>query len=516
MHFASFRFPPFLLKPEQIRQPVPQAEEIRYPDAQQGVTGGERRLAIVVPANNPGPDICKLVAGAIALGYPSPILINWGKNFSDVDGGEAGAGAWAPHFGKVTGTLEYLDRVTGPDVNTRDRLDDEDLVLILDAYDIWFQLPPSVLLHRYHESNKQANARLARQWGGSEDIPMQQTIIISAQKRCYPTLKSGSNLHCDALPESSLRPDIYGPRTDTTASDHRYVRPRYINSGSFMGPLGDMKRYFRRVKQRMERQLGEGVQLPGDQGVFGEILGEQEVWRQWRRDHHGSAIMPINETENEAAALVQRDFEYHLGLDYTQGLFLPTVYSDKDGDFVSLNNLSAIEGRSSQLGISPPRLQGVPNDVLAHADKPLTDVVLPGDDEPTWGDVPLYADFFTAAVPVMVHHNAWKHGLKGRRTSWWDRTWYFPHLRQLLELHINKAPPKLAPLARVPARDGHLTYFAPRSDAEKRTPRVFRAEGVKVGLEEVGFEEVCRYPEETEETEKHWYDEVFRDGKGSI
>ena len=451
---------------------------------------------------------------ATALGYPIPVLVNWGKDFLNT-----GGGVWGPYLGKITGTLQYLDLITRPDTNKEDRLDEDDLVLIVDAYDVWFQLPPETLLRRYHQSIKQANDRLSKMWPGSaEEIPMKQTIVVSSQKRCYPTIKSsGTDLHCDKLPESDLREDLYGVETDVEGNYYHDIRPRFLNSGSFMGPIGDMKRYFRRVKERMDRQIANDFPFDGDQGVFGEIFGEQEVWRTWRREQESRSLLngSSHDTSNhDGVALLQRDFEFHIGLDYSQNLFLPTVYGEKDGDFVSLNNQSMIEAYSSSLGISPVRLDTLPED-LVETQNPLVDILPRQFNNTTgWGDLPLYADFFTTAIPAVLHHNAWKNGIKERRTWWWDRTWYFPYLRTMLELQLEAS--NLNPLARIPARNGELVYFSPSSDRHKRRPRVFDAVKIQEGLEEIAFDTLCRYPEETEDSHKHWYDELFRDEKGPI
>ncbi|KPM38560.1 hypothetical protein AK830_g7971 [Neonectria ditissima] len=481
--------------------------ETTFSDNLHDVAAGQRRFVIVIPADSPNPDLCKLIASAIALGYPSPVVVNWAQPTLKSEGG-----FWGPYLGKISGTLDYLDRVTLPDASKGDGLDDEDIVLVVDAYDVWFQLPPDVLLQRYHDTNKRANARLAQQWGTPDGIPMKQTIVVSAQKRCFPTPKGGSNLHCDALPASDLPPGVYGAKTDTNAKNYHTVRPRYVNSGSFMGPAGDMKRYFRRVKERMEKGLSQDLAFPGDQGIFAEIFGEQEVWRQWRREDHKSAFGGL--PDSEGAAFMQRDYEFHVGLDYTQNLFLPTVYEEDDGVFVALDNKTVVERHSAKLGISPARLLGVPKDMVGSYN-PLEELFSsePGAGAgPGWGEMPVYADFYTTAVPVVLHHNAWKHGLKERRVWWWDQTWFFPHLRPLLELHMR--PGKLRPLARLPARSGYLEYYAPRSDAEKRKPRAFSRDTYKQGFAEIELGAVCKYEKETDESEKHWYDEVFRDDKG--
>lgn len=473
----------------------------------QDIESGERRFVIVIPANNPGPDLCKLLTSAIALGYPTPIIVNWEKVFDKSVGGK-----WSPFLGKITGTLDYMERVTHPNAKPSIKLHNDDLVLILDAYDVWFQLPPDVLLRRYHESIRRGNERLRQEWDGEDEMPMKQTIMVSAQKRCYPTIKEGIDMHCEAIPQSDLSPDLYGPKTDTAGHYNHNYRPRYLNSGSFLGPLGDMKQYFRRVKERMDRQVAEDRPFEGDQGVFGELFGEQEVWRTWRREH--KAFSASNFSSSPGEALSQKEFELHIGLDYAQTLFLPTVYEENDGDFVSLNNQSMVDSYSSKQGVSPSRILGIPKD-LRESQNPLANA-LPKQfpDNTGWEEMPLYADFFTTAVPVILHHNAWKHGVKSRRSKWWDRTWYFPYLRELMESHLE--PQEVKPLAKIPARGGHLTYLPPKFDNTKKEPRIFDLDRFENGLGQAEFDTVCRYDNEDDESEKRWYDEVFRDGKGSI
>ncbi len=466
----------------------------------------DRRFVIVVPVDGPGPDLCKVLTSAIAIGYPSPIIVNWGKDF------HKGGGFGSSHLGKITGALEYLDGVTGESGHEDDKLSENDLVLVVDAYDIWFQLPPQLLIQRFHDNNRKANERLTKQWNGVE-MPMKQTIIVSTQKKCFPLPDAGSNLHCDALPESPLRPDLYGPSTDMDPSknpnEFHDMRPKFINSGSIMGPVGDMRNFLRRAKHKMDSGIANDVHLFSDQGIFGEVLGEQEVWRNWRRALHKSRE-PLT---GEGMAIIQQNMEYHVGLDYFQNLFIPTVMEDHDGQFIRLGNHTIIAKHSSDLGISPVRLEGAPHD-LAGAYNPLSDLV--GDmASVSWEEMPLYADFYTTAVPVIVHHNAHKDGRKERRTQWWDRTWYFPHLRDLLVMQISHS--QLRPLAKLAADNGgDVVYWAPNSFTTKRKPRKFsRSRGQEnKPIEEIEFQDVCKY--ENEQENQHWYDEVFRDEKGPI
>ena len=457
----------------------------------------DRRLVVIVPVNQPSPDLCKFMVSAIALGYPPPIIVNWGRDPHEMSKWEGG-----PNLSKISGIMRYLDAALHEDAHPDEWLHEDDVVVIADGFDVWFQLPPEVLIKRYHEINARANARLREQWTHEEPMSMHQSVIVSAQKRCWPSIEEGSNLHCDELPESPLREDLYGPDTDKVLDPKSFnnFRPRYINGGVYIGAAGALRRMFRRAYDKVDSETSRGVHLFSEQGISGEVLGEQETWRNWRRQ--------VQLAGTDAVELMERDFEYHIGLDYAQELSYPTCHSEKDGWIVPLNRQDLVDTHSSERGISPARVTGVPEDVRA-ASNPLQGLV----EAPDWGNMPLYVDFFTETVPALLHHNAWKDGLKQRRIWWWDQTWFFPHLRELLARHLT--PASLEPLAMVNLDGLDVTYWASHSNNLKRKPRLLIDKAFEP-LNEIEWDAVCRDPEENVSWEKHWWDEVFRDGKGPL
>lgn len=110
----------------------------------------------------------------------------------------------------------------------------------------------------------------------AEDIS--QKVIFSSQKRCWP--KEADSPSCYAVPESSLRPDVYGPDTDNDVDDEKnpYLRyrQRFLNLGMAMGPVGALRAIFQRA---LEKTKEKGVGFGSDQGIFAEIFGEQEFQR---------------------------------------------------------------------------------------------------------------------------------------------------------------------------------------------------------------------------------------------
>lgn len=308
----------------------------------------------MLPANGPSANLCKVVASAVALGYPSPVIVNWRQG--DVEAHDQ----VRSHLSKITGVRDLLSWATSKNVTDSDILADDDLVLMLDAYDVWLQLPPSVLIERYLATNERANERIA--WGhghyNSRLAPL-QTILASSQKRCYAPRNKLSDLHCDAMPDGELPKDTFGFFTDSMFSTYQNRRPRYLNSGSFMGPARDMLRYFQRVEDRMEQHLAKSPspdELSGDQGIFAEILGEQEVWRRKAATQDLSLASPEQQS-------VAHEFEYHVGLDYTQELFYPTCYSEHIGSFVRLHDSESVLKESTRAGVATSRVKGLPSDI---------------------------------------------------------------------------------------------------------------------------------------------------------
>lgn len=102
------------------------------------ISPGLRRLAIVLPADHSSHELCKVISSIIALGYPAPVIVNWNAT-PTVEDGNIGAS----QLQKITSTLNFLDWATGGRASSEFALDDGDLVMMLDAYDVWMQLPPS-------------------------------------------------------------------------------------------------------------------------------------------------------------------------------------------------------------------------------------------------------------------------------------------------------------------------------------------------------------------------------------
>ncbi len=403
-------------------------------------------LRLVVPASQSDVNLCKTLLSAAALNYPTPILINWQKTYDDPNLTAGGS-----HIAKIGGVLDYLKSLS-PQM-------DEGLVVLIDGYDVWFQLRPSVLIERYYDINKRANARIRRQMGKAMDIEgISQNVIFSSQKRCWP--KDEDHSACFAVPESSLPKDAYGPQTDQDVGDEKnpYVkyRPRYLNSGSAVGPVAALRAIFERAHEKAQNDSNIG----SDQGIFAEIFGEQEFQREFIRLLHRTWWGKLQDWSNgmlgryysfvdpaTAGSHQLMDyypgtpFEFGLGLDYGSQIAQATVFSEYDTEWIRHDDQDRIRHISSELGIPPQRVMSLPNDIR-NSTSPFktlrgtrrTSGNLPSDIG--WDGIPLFTNMWTGTVPAAVHHNAHRDGLKARRETHWNRTWYQPYARPLLEAHV--------------------------------------------------------------------------------
>ncbi|KAK7433297.1 hypothetical protein QQZ08_000235 [Neonectria magnoliae] len=469
-----------------------------------------RRLRLFMPADSPHINLCKTIMSAVALGYPMPTLLNWD--------GEYNRPAWhfaGSHIAKLESLLGGIEALLDGDGDASD----DDLAVLVDAYDIWFQLPPSVLIQRYHQLNREADERNRRTWQnltrGTPAFPVpppRQDIILLR-----------SDPHYEHWPASPMPADMYGPGTDDvpfsidSARKYSKVRPRCVNSGMIMGTMGALRRALRRCKEKVDRVAMGGRQLWSDQALFAEVIGDQEMWREWVR-HLGASWdgqVALNDLSSLApevrpialAALQGRRFEFGIGLDYNFTTIPPTCSAEEDGFFVKTGDAAAVKQESSKAGVpGAVRVHGIPPEL--DNDK-LPDAVL---SDMAWGEQPLYTDFFFGTTPVGIHHNAYVGGLKPWRLKhWWAKMWYHDELRELVARRLRRSEDAaVAPLAKM--RSG-VTYWAPREDELRKAVSVFaplRARGDQFAP--IGWDGVCQ----KKGSSKKWYDELFGDGKGPL
>ncbi|KAF2229655.1 hypothetical protein EV356DRAFT_455421, partial [Viridothelium virens] len=366
-------------------------------------------LHLVVPATSSNFNLCQLLFSTAVLGYPTPTIINWGAN-SDI-----------PHTEKVFPILAQLEQ-----------WQENDIVLIVDGYDVWFQLAPEVLLQRYFDANEAANERLRQEFGPHlvQRHNIQQTIVFAADKLCWPA--KPRRPACWAVLDSTLASDAFGPETDR--GDMMHDRPRWLNSGTVIGPVRDLKTMFKAFTKDLDMPI-EPEYHGSDQMYLGDLQGRQDFSR-------FAAAQPDYPTYGNNRIWSERELprieassdpELHIGLDYESTLFFGNAgyqahlswlvhgtQQPQDYSVASTPNGSrSIDFPADLLQSQPPK--DFLGDIITNAD-------LEAAPSSSWLDVPLGTNVITGQIFASIHFT----GSKELRELWWSRMWFFPRAKERL------------------------------------------------------------------------------------
>lgn len=410
------------------------------------------KMHFLIPATDVNINLCKTLLTAGILGYPSPSILAWQEPY-DEQGGLGGGS----HLLKISRTLEYLNSL-GP-------AQDEELVFMIDAYDIQFQLPVEVLINRFFKVNEAANDRLQNALGAAyQKERIRQTIVFGAGKRCAPNALW--EVACYTVPMSPAPADTYNNNTDTVLGHNQWysVRQRYINSGYIIGPVKEMRKLFVRAQEWVDAHKEHPIYGASDQAIFALIMGEQNYVREQKRLQHVSILDKLFRTrlakpiDNNIHGLYIDnilhpstthtafdpkpgvDYEFGIGLDYESDLGHQTMNSDigRDSQWIqyTTEEWSSMQeqvnekfNRHGKLDckLNVPALPA--SDVMSSA-RPFH--LLEGNSdavsESSWNTIPLYTHLCFGTQPVMIHHN----GGKERREQTWTQLWFQSRARDLL------------------------------------------------------------------------------------
>ena len=249
------------------------------------------------------------MASAAANRYPVPLLLGW-RGRGELD-------AKITHLAKLRSLTRYLDSLPPEE--------DNDLAIMVDGYDVIQQLPVEILLERYFEVAKEADARLAQQYGISlEELHrrnISQTIFWGPDKVCWPIDPRAAR--CWAVPGSSIRPGAFGPPGQFDTSD-----PRWLNSGTVMGPIGHLRELIYATMDEIAYTYDTDYEhSESDQYYLSNVWGRQEYWRA-RQLGNGTAksspaghIIPVKRFEEQQT-------EMHVAIEYESRLFQTRAGND--------------------------------------------------------------------------------------------------------------------------------------------------------------------------------------------
>lgn len=422
------------------------------------------RLHIVIPSSKTDVRLCKNLLSQTILGYPRPNLVLWDQTFDSPHNKHfLGGGS---HLGKINSTLQWLE-------DPAHQQYEDDMVVMIDAYDIWFQLPPETLFARYYELLATEDARVAHRMGRAfraEDIATK--IVFSASKRCGPNdIRSYA---CYPQPASPLPPDIYGSITDVMdvkPEPHAGLRQRHLVSGFIMGPFRDMRAIFSRANDRMNACLAGDMKNSqfvrawchkgSDQSFFNQMYGEQEFHREVMRRHHrtwldsflerfhpGRPGAPPKPLKIEKLVIDDplhpsfehqpmpdpdynpaKPYEFGIMVDHFSQMSHQTSNALHDSAYVVHSKPLAPQLETQTHGMKPVCRPKAPMPTDIPATGTALDL-LPEAMRPRWEDLPLYSEVCAGVVPVIAHHNWYK---KWPIEELWADNWWTGYARALLD-----------------------------------------------------------------------------------
>lgn len=174
-------------------------------------------------------------------GY-EPVIINWNLTGTMDE----------MYTAKIPGTYDYLKAL--PTSN------EDDLVVMSDSFDVWFQLGPRALSRRFAEF-------------GSK-------IVIGADEFCWPN--NETSYECVNAPNSTIPSGVFwegwvtcgasqSAQLTLSASVCCSRDNKYANSGTVVGTLRDMRDFYGRLTSMVNQRP-----LENDQLFFNEILAERD------------------------------------------------------------------------------------------------------------------------------------------------------------------------------------------------------------------------------------------------
>jgi hypothetical protein len=189
---------------------------------------------LVIIANKANKKLCRSLFSAYSNGYPAPHLPYFGKEFKK---------GW---LDKAEAFYTYLEN----------HVQDSDTVLMMDGYDVIYQLSAHVVIRRL--------ARMPK-------------VVFGADKLCYPVRPDEPA--CRNVPQSPLDADIYGKKD----KHPNWQRPRWINAGTVFGQGGELREILKEVVDLLKKDYAEG-RFGDDQAQYANVVTNSSNSFSWTTD----------------------------------------------------------------------------------------------------------------------------------------------------------------------------------------------------------------------------------------
>jgi hypothetical protein len=317
-------------------------------------------------------------------------------------------------------------------------------VLIIDGYDIIMQLPPDIMIQRYFDIVRAANKKLDSRLGSATVGPMKekprQSILLGPDKLCWPM--DDRRPACWAVPEDVGIPNnAFGKGSP---GDIQRRLPRWLNSGTIIGPVDDMREFFRGTIHRIGVAYNPDYEhRESDQMYMSDMWAEQEYMRtveelKLRKEptvpDNDKSLIPPGGPDNRFIPqyTARQKVEFHLSLDYESALFQTRAFYEDYYTFIKFDQpgLAAriTDNAAASLNFVPfdIRLPTAVRDslgrLLASIHSNSTDI------HALLAQTPLGTNVVTSHVFALFHCT----GPKDYVRDFWKKMWFYRRAKSLL------------------------------------------------------------------------------------
>ncbi|KAK2469307.1 hypothetical protein H9L39_19024 [Fusarium oxysporum f. sp. albedinis] len=237
------------------------------------------------------PPVCAVVASALVNRYPIPTIVGY-KGEGEYDAKKA-------HIAKLRATKRYLYSPAGAEK--------DDLVIIMDGFDVLAQIPVEIVIERYFDLIAEADQKLADQRGITvEEVHsrgLRHTLLWGTDKGCFPT--GGEDPRC-------------------------WLRFSISQSGTVIGPLGDLRIFIDATLQLIKDTWDPDFKFHNsDQYSISTLYARQEYQRtldlndgEFPGDIGGRKLPRRKKDENDVT-------EYHLLVDFGYSITQTQCHNDR-------------------------------------------------------------------------------------------------------------------------------------------------------------------------------------------
>ncbi|WYZ40456.1 hypothetical protein EsH8_IV_000797 [Colletotrichum jinshuiense] len=388
---------------------------------------GIGRFHFLIAASAPNVQFCRALVSSTVNRFGAPVIAGWnGTGEND---------AALSHLAKIRVVTKYLEELPASS--------DNDLFLMIDGYDVLLQFGPDVLIDRYFKASAKEDERIIQQLGPNkaEELagPLGRHIFFGADKVCWPV--DWRRPACWAVPPvPNMDGRQFGPSTNR--EDMAYNHPRWLNSGTIMGPIKELREMFRATLDLINEVYDVEYEFrESDQFYMSDVWGLQELERinmQKEENPHADVMHPPQDgwvPDLEPAY----SYNFHIAMDYWSLMFQTWAGYAEWVDWrkfsgplysveISQNYRNSSDFVPWKLHMQADGMNSLKRIFNSTADETMGLTVNELIRKSEFG-----ANIVTKQVFPLLHVT----GEKGALNDFWPRLWFFPYGRSLIRSAIN-------------------------------------------------------------------------------